>query len=210
MESSVRQTVVLVGAIMAAQSGGLHPSGLHAQTDSVSIQVAYLASADGGAAIEGGPQSEVFAARRLALRVGGGAVLHDAGQGVLSVGAAIPLMRWVQVRPDVSFGFGDDFRSRTASAAVLLLPFPQGALDPYAGGGLALYHESSDATGTRFSRSAPAWLALVGVQARIGGPTVFVEARAIGGRYGEDEFIRSTRFNLPQVVAGVAIHPFGS
>jgi hypothetical protein len=146
---------------------------------------------------------------RLTLRVGGGAVVHDAGQGLLSVGAAISVMRGLEVRSDLGFGFGDGFDSRTASGALLLMPFSSGGVEPYVGGGVALYREASDAAGTRFARSAPAWMGLLGVQARVGGPALFVEARAMGGRYGGDEFIRATSFTLPQVVAGVAIHPFG-
>lgn len=156
-----------------------------------------------GAALLAACSAHPAHAQGFGVRLAAGGSVQDAGQAVLAAGVGIPLGSFARLVPDVAYGTGSRHTTLTASATLLLRPFGRSPGGPYLGGGVGMYRESSGASGTPFTRTAPAWVAVAGVQARGRGAAPFVEARVMGGRYEADEFVRATGFVVPRVVAGI-------
>jgi len=142
------------------------------------------------------------------FRLGGGFSIHEAGQGIATLGASIPFGAVIRVQPDLALGMGSNYQSQTAAVSLLIHPFALTGFDPYAGGGIGMYRESSDASGSTVTRSAMGIIATIGAQRSFGGAGVYVEARSIGIRYEGDESTSPISLSMPQVVVGVSMNLF--
>jgi len=157
-----------------------------------------------------GPTTEASAetGQSFGFRLGGGATIHQAGQGIGVVGLSIPVASFIRVQSDLAYGTGSNYQSQTSAVSLLIHFLSGGGFDPYAGGGFGMYRESSDAGGETITRSTMGIIATLGVQRSLGPVGAFVEARSVGARYQGEGEVPDFDFSLPQVFVGLSLNPF--